>query len=97
MAGYAGEIQLIRQELPADERVNVIGRVDPRYQLLMDCIQRGRPLPDGAAPRKETPMHYKLLALDLDGTALSDPNTFAPGLAEAAAQAAAAGCTEHAI
>ena len=38
---YAGEIQLIRQELPADERVNVIGRVDPRYQLLMDCIQRG--------------------------------------------------------
>ena len=38
-------------------------------------------------------MHYKLLALDLDGTALSDPNTFAPGLAEAAAQAAAAGCT----
>ena len=37
-------------------------------------------------------MHYKLLALDLDGTALSDPDTFAPGLAEAAARAAAAGC-----
>lgn len=37
-------------------------------------------------------MQYKLLALDLDGTALSDPNTFAPGLAEAAAQAAAEGC-----
>lgn len=38
---YSGEIQLIRQDLPADERVNVIGHVDPRYLLLIDCIQRG--------------------------------------------------------
>ena len=38
---YSGEIQLVRQDLPADGRVNVIGRVAPRYQLLMDCIQRG--------------------------------------------------------
>lgn len=39
-------------------------------------------------------MHYKLLALDLDGTALGgDPDLFAPGLAEAAAGAAAGGCT----
>lgn len=38
---YSGEIQLIRQDLPADERVNVIGRVDPRYLLLVDCIRRG--------------------------------------------------------
>lgn len=38
-------------------------------------------------------MRYKLLALDLDGTALgSDPDLFAPGLAEAAAAAAAKGC-----
>lgn len=38
---YSGEIQLIRQDLPADERVNVIGQVDPRYLLLADCIRRG--------------------------------------------------------
>lgn len=38
---YSGEIQLMRQDLPADERVNVIGRVDPRYLLLVDCIRRG--------------------------------------------------------
>ncbi len=38
-------------------------------------------------------MRYKLLALDLDGTALgSDPERFSAGLAEAAADAAAAGC-----
>lgn len=38
-------------------------------------------------------MDYKLLALDLDGTALgSDPQRFAPGLQEAAAEAAARGC-----
>lgn len=38
-------------------------------------------------------VHYKLLAFDLDGTALgSDPNVFSEGLPEAAAQAAAAGC-----
>ena len=38
-------------------------------------------------------MRYKLLALDLDGTALgSDPDAFAPGLAGAAAAAAERGC-----
>ena len=38
-------------------------------------------------------MRYKLLALDLDGTALgSDPDRFSPGLAEAAVEAAAKGC-----
>lgn len=38
-------------------------------------------------------MRYKLLALDLDGTALgSDPRRFAPGVLQAAAQAAGAGC-----
>ena len=39
-------------------------------------------------------MNYKLLALDLDGPALGgDPDLFAPALAEAAAGAAAGGCT----
>ena len=38
---YSGEIQLIREALPADERVNRIGRVDRRYLLLLDCIRRG--------------------------------------------------------
>lgn len=38
-------------------------------------------------------MRYKLLALDLDGTAVGrDPNQFAPGVLEAAAEAAARGC-----
>ncbi len=38
---YSGEIQLIREGLPADERVNVIGSVSPRHALLLDCIRRG--------------------------------------------------------
>lgn len=39
-------------------------------------------------------MRYKLLVLDLDGTALgSDPSEFAPGVLEAAAEADARGCT----
>lgn len=37
---------------------------------------------------------YRILAMDLDGTALSaDPNTFAPGVLEAACKAAAQGVT----
>lgn len=38
---YSGEVQLIRQDLPADEKVNVIGHIQPGYELLMDCIHRG--------------------------------------------------------
>ena len=38
---YSGEVQLIRADLPADERVNVIGRLDGRHLLLADCIPRG--------------------------------------------------------
>ena len=38
---YSGEVQLIRQDLPADEKVNVIGHIQPGYELLMDCIRRG--------------------------------------------------------
>lgn len=38
---YSGEIQLMRQDLPADNRVNVIGRVPQAYDPLVDCIRRG--------------------------------------------------------
>ena len=38
-ARYSGEIQMIRQDLPQDDRVNVIGRVPENAQLLMDCIR----------------------------------------------------------
>jgi hypothetical protein len=38
---YSGELQLIRQDLPADSRVNVIGRVPQNYLLLADCIRNG--------------------------------------------------------
>ena len=38
---YSGEIQLMRQDFPADEKVNVIGEVPPAYHLLLDCIRRG--------------------------------------------------------
>lgn len=38
---YSGEIQLLRRDLPADEKVNVIGQVSERHQLLLDCIRRG--------------------------------------------------------
>ena len=37
-ARYSGEIQMIRQDLPRDPRVNVIGRVPANAFLLMDCI-----------------------------------------------------------
>lgn len=32
---YSGEIQVTREDLPADPRVNVIGTVDARYRLLL--------------------------------------------------------------
>ena len=38
---YSGEIQLLRTDLPADEKVNVIGEVPTEYDLLLDCIRRG--------------------------------------------------------
>lgn len=38
---YSGELQLLREDLPGDERVNVIGRVAERYLPLLDCIKRG--------------------------------------------------------
>ena len=39
---YSGEIQLMRADLPADETVNVIGEVPAEYDLLLDCIKRGK-------------------------------------------------------
>ena len=38
---YSGELMLLRQELPADERVNVIGTVPENAHLLIDRIARG--------------------------------------------------------
>ena len=38
---YSGELMLIREDLPADERVNVIGEVPENAWLLMDRIGRG--------------------------------------------------------
>ena len=35
---YSGEIQIVRETLPADERVNVIGRIPDKYLLLLDSI-----------------------------------------------------------
>ena len=39
---YSGEIQMIRSDLKADSRVNVIGRVPEEALLLMDCIRGGQ-------------------------------------------------------
>jgi len=35
---YSGEIQIVRDPLPADGRVNVIGRIPEKYLLLLDSI-----------------------------------------------------------
>ena len=39
---YSGEVMMIRQDLPADPRVNVIGFVPENAHLLMDNIRRGQ-------------------------------------------------------
>ena len=39
---YSGEIMMIRQDLPADHRVNVIGCIPENAHLLMDHIRRGQ-------------------------------------------------------
>ena len=54
---YSGEIQLIREDLPADERVNVIGRVPDRYLLLIDCVKRGGRFKMVPAPKGEEICH----------------------------------------
>lgn len=39
---YSGEIQLIRRDLPADHRVNVIGSLSEKALLAADCIKNGK-------------------------------------------------------
>ena len=39
---YSGEVMMIRRDLPADPRVNVIGSVPGNAHLLMDNIRRGQ-------------------------------------------------------
>ncbi len=39
---YSGEVQLLRADFTADEKVNVIGSVPRDAFLLMDCIQNGK-------------------------------------------------------
>lgn len=39
---YSGEIQLIRSDLKADPRVNVIGTVPDNARLLLECIKGGQ-------------------------------------------------------
>ena len=39
---YMGEIQMVRSELPKDERVNVIGSVPENARILLDCIRGGQ-------------------------------------------------------
>ena len=39
---YSGEIQMIRSDLKADSRVNVIGRIPENAWLLMDAIRGGQ-------------------------------------------------------
>lgn len=38
---YSGEIQIIVENLPADERVNVIGQLPKEYHLLLKHIKNG--------------------------------------------------------
>ena len=38
---YSGEVQLLRSDLPADSRVNVVGQVEAPWLLLTDCVSRG--------------------------------------------------------
>ncbi len=37
---YSGEIQVMKNDLPVDERVNVIGHVEKDYENLLECIKR---------------------------------------------------------
>lgn len=39
---YCGELQIIREDLSCDERVNVIGNVKPEYIEVIDRITRGK-------------------------------------------------------
>ena len=39
---YMGELQVVRQSLPADPKVNVVGKVVPEEEFLLDWITPGR-------------------------------------------------------
>ena len=39
---YMGELQIVLQDLPADERVNIVGRIDSEDLCLLDCVHPGR-------------------------------------------------------
>jgi hypothetical protein len=39
---YMGELQILLQDLPADERVNVIGRIVSEDLCLLECVHPGR-------------------------------------------------------
>lgn len=41
---YSGEVQVLREALPADERVNVAGQILPEYSCLTHCIRGGTKL-----------------------------------------------------
>ena len=39
---YAGELQIVLQDLPGDARVNIVGRVNAEDLCLLDCLEPGR-------------------------------------------------------
>ena len=39
---YAGEMQIVLQDLPADEKVNVVGQIAGHDLCLLDCLEPGR-------------------------------------------------------
>jgi len=41
---YSGEIQILCQDLPQDDRVNIIGEVEPEYVALLPCLTNGKKL-----------------------------------------------------
>lgn len=38
---YSGEVQVTKADYPQDDRVNVIGRIDEKYHLLLDNLHNG--------------------------------------------------------
>ena len=49
---YSGEIQIICERLPADEKVNLIGNIPAEYHLILKNIKNGsqiRMIPAAAA------------------------------------------------
>lgn len=55
---YSGEIQIIAEDLPADERVNVIGQLPREYHLLLKNIMNGSKI-RFVKPMEESKMFQK--------------------------------------